>query len=354
MSEEKMNEEKLHNFVGHILNDLGGAFSIGLVRIGTSLGLYQTLHTGGAMTSAALAAKTGLHERYVREWLAHHAASNYVTYDPPTKTFSMTPEQAAVFADEASPVYLADAFEAAAAFLENQPKVKMAFKNGGGVGWENQAGCLFCAVARFFRPGYQANLIQNWLPALDGVVDKLKAGARVADVGCGHGYSTMMMAEAFPNSEFVGFDFHAHSIEEARKHANGHGMGNVRFEVGSAKGFPGKAYDLVTFFDCLHDMGDPVGAAKHVYSALEPDGSWMIVEPFAHDRIENNLNPVGRLFYAASTLVCIPTSLDQEVGAALGAQAGERKLGEVVMAGGFRSFKRATETPFNLILEARP
>lgn len=349
-----MNEEKLHAFLGQILGDLGGAYSIGMVRMGASLGLYKALNDRGAMTAEELAANTGLHERYVREWLAHQAASNYVTYDPEAKTFSFSPEQAAVFADEDSPVYMVAAFDSAAAFLENQTKVEGAFKNGGGVGWGDQAGCLFCAVARFFRPGYRANLVQNWLPALDGVVEKLERGARVADVGCGHGYSTLMMAEAFPNSEFIGFDFHPASIEEARKHINGHGTGNVRFEVGSAKEFGGGDYDLVTCFDCLHDMGDPAGAAKHVHSALKPDGSWMIVEPFAHDTLEDNLNPVGRIYYAASTLVCVPTSLDQEVGAALGAQAGERKLRDVVTSGGFSDVRRAAETPFNMILEARP
>jgi SAM-dependent methyltransferase len=233
--------------------------------------------------------------------------------------------------------------------------VQTAFTTGGGVGWGNQSGCLFCAVARFFRPGYSANILQKWLPSLDGVVDKLERGARVADVGCGHGYSTVMMAEAFPNSEFIGFDFHAASIDEAREHAVTHGVqDNVRFEVSSAKQYPGNDYDLVTCFDCLHDMGDPVGAARHIHSSLNPDGSWMIVEPFAHDALERNLNPVSRLYYAASTLVCVPASLDQEVGAALGAQAGEGRLRDVAVMGGFRHFRRATETPFNLILEARP
>jgi len=350
-----MNEKRLQQFVGQVIGDLGGAFSLGLVRIGTALGLYRTLHQRGPMTSVELAEATGLAERYVREWLSHHAASSYVTYDPVTRRFALTPKQAAVLADEESPVYLADTFECAAAYVENQPKVQAAFTTGNGVGWGNQSGCLFCAVARFFRPGYHANVIQNWLPALDDVVDKLERGARVADVGCGHGYSTLMMAEAFPNSEFVGFDFHPASIEEARRHARDHGVAdNVRFDVSSAKEYRGRDYDLVTCFDCLHDMGDPVGAARHVHRSLKPDGTWMIVEPFAHDALEDNLNPVGRLYYAASTLVCVPASLDQEVGAALGAQAGEGKLREVVTSGGFRHFRRATETPFNLILEARP
>jgi 2-polyprenyl-3-methyl-5-hydroxy-6-metoxy-1,4-benzoquinol methylase len=350
-----MNEEKLNAVLGSMLTDLGGAFSIGLVRIGMALGLYKTLLAKGQVTSAELAEKTGLAERYVREWLSHHAASDYVTYDPQTRTFALSPEQAAVLADEDSPVYLADAFDAAAAYIENQPKVQDAFRTGGGVGWGNQSGCLFCAVARFFRPAYKANIVESWLPALDGVVEKLQRGIRVADVGCGHGYSTVMMAAAFPNSEFVGFDFHEASIEDARRHAKVHAApDNVRFEVASAKAYPGTGYDLVTFFDCLHDMGDPAGAAKHVHQSLKPDGSWMIVEPFAHDSLEDNLNKVGRLYYAASTLVCVPASLDQEVGTALGAQAGEKRLREVVTSGGFSRFRRATETPFNLILEARP
>jgi SAM-dependent methyltransferase len=352
---KNINEAKLNALLGQVLNDLGGAFSISLVRIGRALGLYDTLLASGPLTSAALAAATRLEERYVREWLSHHAASNYVTYDPKAKTFTMSPEQAAILADKDSPVYLTDAFEAAAAYSEDTPKIQAAFKNGGGVSWDNRTGCLFCAIAQFFRPGYQANIVDKWLPALGGVVEKLKRGARVADVGCGHGYSTLMMAKAFPNSEFIGFDFHDGSIADARKHAITHGAGsNVRFEVSSAKTFPGKDYDLVTFFDCLHDMGDPAGAAAHVRKSLKSDGTWMIVEPFAHDKLEDNFNPVGRLYYAASTLVCVPTSLDQEVGAALGAQAGESRLREVAMSGGFRNFRRAAETPFNLILEAKP
>jgi 2-polyprenyl-3-methyl-5-hydroxy-6-metoxy-1,4-benzoquinol methylase len=356
IANKTVDEGKLDAMIAHVMGDLGGAFSIGLVRLGSALGLYRTLLAEGPLTSAELAGKTGLHERYVREWLAHHAASNYVKYDPATRSFVLTPEQAAVLADQESPTYLADAFAAAAAYVEDHAKVKTAFVKGGGVGWSNRAGCMFCAIARFFRPGYQANIVDKWLPALDGVVEKLEHGARVADVGCGHGYSTVMMAQAFPNSEFIGFDFHHESITDARKHANAHDTnGNVRFETSAAKAFPGKDYDLVTFFDCLHDMGDPVGAARHVRQALKPDGTWMIVEPFARDNLEDNLNPVGRLYYAASTMLCVPTSLGQEVGAALGAQAGQKRLREVVVdGGGFSHFRCAEETPFNLLLEARP
>jgi SAM-dependent methyltransferase len=338
-----------------MLSDLGGAASIALVRIGDSLGLYKAMHEHGPMTVAELAATTQVHERYLREWLSHQAASNYLAYDPATGKFSLPPEQAMVFAIEDSPVFMPGAFGLMASMLDNQAKVEPAFRTGAGVAWGDQAGCLFCAVARFFRPGYVNNIVANWLPALDGVVAKLERGAKVADVGCGHGVSTVLMARAFPNSEFVGYDFHPSSVEQAERHARDHGVGgNTRFEVATAKNYPDKDFDLVAFFDCLHDMGDPVGAAAHVRQSLKPDGTWMIVEPAAGDRLEDNLNPIGRLFYAGSTMICVPTSLAQEVGLALGAQAGEARLREVITAGGFRQVRRATETPFNMILEARP
>ena len=269
------------------------------------------------------------------------SCADYVAYDKATGTFSLPPEQAMVFADEVQPGFTTGGFDTIAALMENQSKVQAAFKTGGGVQWGDQAGCMFCAVARFFRPGYRTNLVDQWLPALDGVVGKLGAGGTVADVGCGHGLSTVMMAQAFPKSQFIGFDFHEGSIAEARQHAKEHGVANARFEVAKAKEFPGSGYDLVTFFDCLHDMGDPAGAAAHVRQALKPDGSWMIVEPQAHDRLEDNLNPVGRLYYSASTMICVPTSLAQEVGTALGAQAGEAKLREVISKGGFTRIRRA-------------
>ena len=349
-----VDEAKLHQFVGQMLSDLGGATSIALVRMGDNLGLYKTLHAKGPMTISELAAVAGVNARYLREWASHHAASNYLSYDPKTQKFALPEEQAMVFAIEDSPVNMIGAFDAMVAILGNQDKVQPAFKNGGGVSWGDQSTCLFCATARFFRPGYHNNLVANWLPALDGVVDKLKRGAKVADVGCGHGWSAVIMAQAFPNSQFIGYDFHPSSIEHAAAHANEHGVsGNCRFEVGTAKAYPGEGFDLVTFFDCLHDMGDPAGAAAHVRQSLKPDGSWMVVEPMAGDRLEDNLNPVGRLFYGASTMVCVPTSLAQEVGAALGAQAGEAKLREVITAGGFGHVRRATETPFNMVLEAR-
>jgi ubiquinone/menaquinone biosynthesis C-methylase UbiE len=348
-----VNEAKLNELLGRMVGDLGAAASVALVRLGDSLGLYKAL-AKAPLTPAGLAAAAGIAERYAREWLSAQAAADYVAYDKATGRFSLPPEQAMVFADEDSPAFMMGGFDTIAALMENQSKVQAAFKTGGGVQWGDQAGCMFCAVARFFRPGYRTNLVDQWLPALDGVVGKLGAGGTVADVGCGHGLSTVMMAQAFPKSQFIGFDFHEGSIAEACQHAKEHGVANARFEVAKAKEFPGSGYDLVTFFDCLHDMGDPAGAAAHVRQALKPDGSWMIVEPQAHDRLEDNLNPVGRLYYSASTMICVPTSLAQEVGTALGAQAGEAKLREVISKGGFTRVRRATETPFNMILEARP
>jgi 2-polyprenyl-3-methyl-5-hydroxy-6-metoxy-1,4-benzoquinol methylase len=351
----QIDEGKLNAFVGQMLGDLGGASSIAMVRMGDALGLYKELHAKGPMTSAELASSAKVDPRYLREWLSNQASSNYLAYDPASTKFSLTPEQAMVFAIPESPVYLMGGFDLMAAMLDNQAKVQAAFKSGGGVAWGDQAGCMFCAVARFFRPGYHNHLISSWLPALAGVVKKLEAGAKVADVGCGHGWSTVMMAKAFPKSQFIGYDFHPGSIADAQAHAKTHGVtANARFEVGLAKDYPGKDFDLVTCFDCLHDMGDPAGAAGHIRKSLKDDGTWMVVEPMAGDRLEQNLNPVGRLFYAASTMICVPTSLSQEVGTALGAQAGEARLREVILKGGFTSVRRATETPFNMIMEARP
>ena len=350
-----MDEKKLNQFIGQMLGDLGAASSLAMVRLGDALGLYRTLHAEGPLTCAALAKAAKVDERYLREWLSQQAASQYLTYDPRSARFTLPPEQAMVFADEDSPVYMMGGFDAIAAMLESEPKVRAAFRSGAGVAWGDHANCLFCAVARFFRPGYQHHLVKEWLPALEGVTQKLERGAKVADIGCGQGWSTVLMAKAFPKSRFVGYDFHPASIEQARAHAEIHGVsGNVRFEVSSAKDYPGNDHDLVTCFDCLHDMGDPAGAAVHIRRSLKPDGSWMIVEPMAGDSLEQNLNPIGRLFYAGSTMVCVPTSLAQEVGAALGAQAGEARLREVIGAGGFRTVRRAAETPFNMILEARP
>jgi len=349
-----MDEAKLNQFIGRMLGDLGGAFSVPLVRIGDRLGLYKALQSAGSMTPGELAAKTDIAERYAREWLSHQAASGYLDFDAFSGKFTLPPEQAMVFAEPDSPFYLMGAFDMATVMMENQALVEPAFRNGKGVGWGEQSQCLFCTVGRFFRPGYHNNLVQSWLPALDGVVAKLERGATVADVGCGHGFSTVTMAKAFPNSTFIGYDFHGGSIAQALMHAEQHGVtANTRFEVALASDFPGKDLDLVTFFDCLHDMGDPVGAAQHVRQALKPDGSWMLVEPAAADRLEDNLNPVSRMYYAASTMICIPTSLDQPVGAAFGAQAGLAKISSAIREGGFGQVRKANETPFNMILEAR-
>jgi SAM-dependent methyltransferase len=357
MREEAMslNEEKLNVFLGKMLGDVGAAMNASLMLLGDKLGLYKALAQGGAMTPAELAGATGTTERYVREWLSAQAAGGYVSYDKTNGTFALEAEQAAVFADEESPVFMGAVANIFAANFRDEPQVSDAFRSGKGVGWNRRDPCLFCGTARFFRTTYNHHLVQEWLPALEGVVAKLDRGGMVADIGCGHGVSTLLMARAFPQAQFRGFDYHDGSIEAARQSAESAGLGNrVQFEVASAKAFPGKDYDLVCFFDCLHDMGDPVGAMMHVREALKPDGTCMIVEPFANDRLEDNLTPVGAIFYAASTMICTPASLDQEVGLALGAQAGEGRLRKVAEQAGFTRFRRAAETPFNLVLEARP
>ena len=349
-----VDEAALNAFVGKMLGDLGGAFSVPTVRIGMRLGLFAALHNG-PVNAAELAARTGgLAERYVREWGLAQAANGYVLYDAATERFSLSAEQALVFVVQDSPVYLAGAFELAAAMIEAEPKVEECFRHGSGLRWGDHAGCLFCATGQFFRPGYVNNIVQNWLPALDGVEAKLRTGARVADVGCGVGFSTLLMAEAYPQSSFVGFDFHEPSILAARGHALKHGVGDrVRFEAVAAKEIAEDGFDLITMYDCLHDMGDPAGCAAHMRRILSNDGTWMIVEPNASDKPVDNMNPVGRLFYNASTMICIPTSLEQEIGEGLGAQAGEWRLSEIIKQGGFGSVRRATDGPFNMVLEAR-
>jgi 2-polyprenyl-3-methyl-5-hydroxy-6-metoxy-1,4-benzoquinol methylase len=348
-----IDEAKLHAFVGKMLGDLGGAMSVPTVRLGVRLGLFDALAEGPATATELALRASGLHERYVREWALAQAANGYVDFDPATERFSLSPEQAMVFHNADSPVYLVAAFEMVAAMVEAEPKVEECFRNGTGVRWGDHAGCLFCATGAFFRPGYVNNIVQAWIPALDGVEAKLRAGANVADVGCGVGFSTLLMAQAYPESRFIGYDFHAPSIDEARRHADAHGLGErVRFEVATAKDVPGRDFDLVTMYDCLHDMGDPRGCAAHMREILAPDGRWMIVEPIAGDKPEANFNPVGRLYYNASTMICVPTSLDQEVGEGLGAQAGEARLAAVVREGGFGHVRRAAETPFNMVLEA--
>ena len=352
---QPIDQAKLDEFLGQFVGDLGAALSAALVVIGDRLGLYRAMRDGGPVSAEQLAERTGTDPRYVREWLSNQAAGGYVTYDADGEEFFLSPEQSFALAQEGSPAFIPGAFQVATAAIKDEEKIERAFRSGDGVGWHEHHHDLFAGTERFFRPGYAANLVSSWIPALDGVQAKLERGGRVADVGCGHGASTILMAQAFPNSEFVGFDYHGPSIEHAHQAAVEAGLDDrVRFEVASAKEYPGGPYELVAMFDCLHDMGDPVGAAAHVRDTLAPDGTWLIVEPYAGDRLEDNLNPVGRVFYGASTLICTPASRDQEVGLALGAQAGEARLRAVVTAGGFTRFRRATETPFNIVLDARP
>lgn len=345
-----MQMQKLEALVGTTLNEFGAASNAALVILGDRLGLFRALAQGPAMTSAELARRTNTHERYVREWLCAQAASGFVDYDATGRLFSMSPEQAAIFADEQSPAYMAGGFQLLAAAFAGEPRLSEAFRTGKGIGWGEHCQCLFCGTDRFFRPGYRTHLLGEWLPALDGIMARLAKGARVADIGCGHGSSTLLMAEAFPNSQFTGFDCHEGSIEHARSLVNGHE--NVRFDTATAQDFRGQ-YDLVTMFDALHDMGDPVGAAVHARRSLLPGGCLMIVEPLAGDRLEQNLNPLGRAFYAGSTHLCVPGSLSQDVGAALGAQAGEARLTEVLKQAGFTRVRRAAETQVNIVLEAK-
>ena len=351
----QVDQTKLNEFLGQFVQELGAAMNVALVVLGDRLGLYKAMAGAGPMTPEELAKKTNTAERYVREWLSAQAAGGYVTYDPATQRFTLPDERAFALAMEDSPAYMPGAFQLVTAVLKDQPVIEEAFRTGAGVGWHEHDAGLFEGTERFFRPNYAANLVSSWIPALDGTEQKLKSGGRVADVGCGHGASTILMALAYPKSEFFGFDYHRPSIEHARKAAARAGVDDrVTFEVHTSKGYPGLGYDLVTFFDCLHDMGDPAGAAAHVIQTLRSDGVWMIVEPFANDRLEDNLNPVGRVYYSASTMICTPASKAQEVGLALGAQAGEARMREVVLGGGFKRFRRAAETPFNLVYEARP
>lgn len=351
----RIDEDKLNAFMGRMLDDVGAAASAALVLVGDRLGLFRALADKGPMGSWELAQATGTSERMVREWLAGLGASGYLAYDPATRRYSLEPEKALVFADDTSPVFLAGFYDCLASMFIDAPRIEAAFRSGKGMGWHEHDTCLFRGTERFFRTTYNHHLISEWLPALDGVVDKLVAGADVADVGCGHGASTMLMAKAFPKSRFHGYDYHPASVERARASADKEGLsGRVHFEVAAAKDFPGTAYDLIAFFDCLHDMGDPAGAAGHVFKALSPDGTWMVVEPAAQDGTEANFNPVGRVYYAASTMICTPASMAQEVGAALGAQAGLQRLTDVIREGGFSTVRKAAETPFNMVIEARP
>lgn len=355
MSVQGIDEAKLEAFMGQAVVDMGAAISAPMAIIGDKLGLYRAMAGAGALSSQEVADRAGAAERYVREWLRNQAAAGYVEYDAGSDRYTLPDEHAMALADENSPFYVMGGYDVIASIFADEDKLAAAFRSGEGVGWHEHDPRLFRGTERFFRPGYQAHLVAEWIPALDGVAPKLEAGASVADVGCGHGASTVLMAQAYPQSTFVGFDYHDASIERARQAAADAGVDDrTSFEVARAQDYAGEGYDLVCMFDCLHDMGDPVGAAGHVHRTLAPDGSWMIVEPFAGDRVEDNLNPVGRMFYAASTMICCPASLDQEVGLGLGAQAGEERLRDVIIQGGFASVRRATETPFNLVLEAKP
>jgi len=350
-----IDEAKLNEFVGKIAGDLGAVIHATTVLIGDKLGLYKAMADGEPVTAEELAERTGTDERYMREWLSAQAASGYVEYDPASESFRLPAEQTFALTDEYNPLFVPGGLQVAASTIKDADALAEAIRAGRGVGWHEHHHDLFEGTERFFRSNYTGNLVGSWIPALEGVEAKLRAGAKVADVGCGYGASTIITAEAYPNSTFVGFDYHEPSVAAARKAASEAGVADrCSFEVAPAKEYPGKDYDLVAFFDCLHDMGDPVGAAAHVLETLKPDGTWMIVEPFANDQLEDNLNPVGRIYYSASTVVCVPASKDQEVGLALGAQAGEARMREVVTAGGFGHFRRAAETPFNLVFEARP
>ena len=354
-SAPKIDEDKLNAFVFKAVEELGATLNAALVVMGDRLGLYREMAGAGPITASELADRTETAEPYVREWLNAQAAGGYVEYDPATHRYTLPPEHALALADESSPAFLPGAFQLATATVRDAPRIEEAARSGAGVGWHEHDPDVFHGCERFFRPGYHANLVSGWLPALDGVIAKLEAGASVADIGCGHGASTVLMAHSFPRSRFTGSDYHGASIGTAEKRAADAGLSDrVRFETAGASAYSGTGYDLVTMFDCLHDMGDPVGAARHVYNSLAPDGTWMIVEPRAGDRVEDNLNPIGRAYYGFSTLLCTPASLSQEVGLALGTQAGEARIRDVVTAGGFTRFRRAAETPLNAVFEARP
>jgi ubiquinone/menaquinone biosynthesis C-methylase UbiE len=349
-----IDQDKLMDFLHKFVGDLGATMAAGNVVVGEKLGLYRTL-AEHPMLPRELAERTGTATRYVDEWLRGQAAGGYVQYDPEAGTYSLTPEQAFALTDPDGAVYAPGAFELALGALKAEPRVLEAFRTGSGIGWHEHDDAVFSGCERFFRPGYAANLVAGWLPALDGVEAKLHAGARVADIGCGHGASTALMARAYPNSTFTGSDYHEESVIRARKQAAEQGLdGQVRFEVASAQTFNGGPYDLVTSFDCLHDMGDPLGAARHIRQMLAPDGTWMVVEPAAGDTVTDNLNPVGRVYYSFSTFLCVPNALSQDGGYSLGAQAGERSIARLATDAGFTRFRRAAETPFNIVYEVRP
>ncbi len=350
-----IDENKLNEFLGRAINDWGAAMGAMLTFVGDRLGLFKAMAGAGPMTPEALAKKTGTHPRMIREWLAAQAAGGYVTYNSGSGTYMLPEEQAFALANEESPAYILGGYQILTSVFKDEQKIVEAFKTGKGLGWGDHNSYLFEGTERFFRPNYVAHLTSQWIPSLEGVEAKLKrGGAKVADVGCGHGASTILMARAYPDSKVVGFDYHRPSVEWARKQAEKEGLKNVTFEVAGSTDYPGDDYDLVAFFDCFHDMGNPAGAAAHVLGTLKKkNGAWMLVEPFANDRVEDNLNPLGRVFYSASAMVCVPASLNEN-GPGLGAQAGEARTKEIVTSAGFTKFRRATQTPFNLVYEARP
>ena len=349
-----VDEAKLHEFIGKSVGEWGAAMGALLTFAGDRLGLFKAMAGAGPLTPDELAQKTGTNPRIIREWLAAQAAGGIVTYNPADGEYSLPPEQAMALTDQNSPAYIAGGYQILAGLFKDEEKIVQAFKTGKGLGWGDHHHYLFQGTERFFKPNYVANLVASWIPALDGVEAKLKnGGCKVADVGCGHGASTLLMARAYPNSKVIGFDFHKPSVEWAREQAEKEGLMNVTFEVAGATDFPGEDYDLVTFFDCFHDMGNPAAAAANTLKALKKDGTWMIVEPFANEKLEENLNPVGRVFYSASSMICVPASLNDN-GPALGAQASDLQLREIVQSAGFTRFRRAAQTPFNRIFEARP
>lgn len=348
-----IDHDKLNEFIGRAVGDWGGALGALLAFAGDRLGLYRAMAGAGPMSPEQLAQKTGTHPRMVKEWLAAQAAGGYVTYDSQAGKYTLPAEQAFAMADENSPAYIMGGYQIMASLFHDEEKIIEAFRTGKGLGWRDHHRHLFEGTERFFRPNYVANLVSSWIPSLDGVQEKMQSGIAVADVGCGHGASTILMAKAFPNSRFTGFDFHGPSVEWAQKQAQKEGVdGNCAFQVAGSTDYPGQ-YDLIAFFDCFHDMADPAGAAAHAFKTLKKDGACMIVEPFANDKVEQNLNPVGRVFYSASSMICVPASLNDN-GPALGAQASDSKIREIMTAAGFTRFRRAAQTPFNRVFEAKP
>ena len=353
MNKTTIDDKKFEELQGKVFADVAGAMGVFMAYLGDQTGIFKVLEDCGPCSHTELAEKSGIDARYLREWLSANAATGYVSYDTDTDEFSLTPEQAAIFIHEGDPTCMQGFFQAVVSQYASCDTAVDVLKTGKGRPWSDQLPCCFCGTDRFFRPGYAMNLVDNWITALDGVTDKLKAGAKVADIGCGHGSSTILMAESFPNSTIHGFDLHGPSIEAARAKAKAAGVKNIEFHVSAAKDYVDRDFDFACIFDALHDMGDPVGAAQHIKDSLKPAGTFMIVEPAAGDELKDNLNMVGGIFYGFSTTICLPTSKSQEVGLALGAQAGERRLTEVLNQAGFGNVRRATETPFNMILEAR-